>query len=132
MNLNQKQIDALLNISEYEQTHDPKELSLLTSRQFGDLVEKERSTRSGLEKARLIRCCTGEGAPAVAVELALEDCISYCRAVDRNEWTVTAPAEPVDKGGGKFLPCPRFSGYKNGQHAGCHFFDTLYNVQHLP
>jgi len=28
MNLNQKQIDALLNISEYEQTHDPKEFSL--------------------------------------------------------------------------------------------------------
>ena len=28
MNLNQKQIDALLNISEYEQTHDPKDFSL--------------------------------------------------------------------------------------------------------
>jgi len=28
MNLNQKQIDALFNISEYEQTHDPKEFSL--------------------------------------------------------------------------------------------------------
>ena len=28
MNLNQKQIDALLNISEYEQTHDPEEFSL--------------------------------------------------------------------------------------------------------
>ena len=25
MNLNQKQVDALLNIMEYEQTHDPKE-----------------------------------------------------------------------------------------------------------
>ena len=28
MDLNQKQMDALLNISEYEQTHDPKEFSL--------------------------------------------------------------------------------------------------------
>ena len=28
MNLNQKQIDALLNISEYEQTHDSKDFSL--------------------------------------------------------------------------------------------------------
>jgi len=28
MNLNQKQIDGLLNISEYEQTHDPEEFSL--------------------------------------------------------------------------------------------------------
>ena len=28
MNLNQKQMDALLSIFEYEQTHDPKEFSL--------------------------------------------------------------------------------------------------------
>jgi hypothetical protein len=28
MNLNQKQMDALLNILEYEQTHDPEDFSL--------------------------------------------------------------------------------------------------------
>ncbi len=87
-----------------------QELDLHAGRHLADLVKKQRSATGRLEQAGAVLGCPGERTPRVSEELALQQRLGDCSAVDRDErsaarvdssWTsrairsLPAPLSPV-------------------------------------
>ena len=64
-------------------------------RQVAYLVEEERAARGGLELARVVAACVGEGPPDVAEEFALEERVGDGADVDVDERLVAAQRQTV-------------------------------------
>src|SRR6185503_20274786 len=80
-----------------------QELRLDRRRQLADLVEEDRAAVGGLDQAELLGRGSGERALLVAEQLALEQALAECRAVDPGE-RAGAPRQLVDRGGEQLLP----------------------------
>ena len=65
--------------------NDAEDLDLGRQRQLADLVEKDRAAGRALEPAGLLAVGAGEGAALVAEELALDEPLGECPAVDPDE-----------------------------------------------
>ena len=72
-------------------------LACSAERQVADLVEEERAAMRQLEAARLARGGAGERALLVAEQLRLEQRLGNRRAVDRDERSVGARAQRVQR-----------------------------------
>src|SRR5262249_13554503 len=70
---------------------------LQRERQIAYLVEEQRAAMGQLEFARLAVRRAGEGPLLVAEELRLKQGLGNGGAVDRDEWTVGARAERVER-----------------------------------
>ena len=73
-----------------------QELRLERAARLADLVEEERAAVGDVEEALPVGDGAGEGAAAVAEELALEDALGERRTVDRHEEPVAPVARRVD------------------------------------
>src|SRR6185503_13313295 len=87
----------------------PQELRLDCRARLADLVEEERSAVGLLEQpgARAVR--TGEGAPRVAEELALEECLGHRGAVLREKRALRTRPVAMERPGTELLPRPAFA-----------------------
>src|SRR3984957_1730130 len=66
-------------------------------RHLAYLVEKNDPARSGAEETGLIAVSAGEGAAAMAKQLAVKQVLGKCGAVDRQEGLVGPRAHPMDR-----------------------------------
>src|SRR5438034_8727829 len=83
---------------------DPEELRLEVERDLADLVEEERAAMGHLEAPDLLRDGSGERAPLVAEELALQETRRDGGAIDLDEGSLTAAASVVDGARDQFFP----------------------------
>ena len=84
---------------EFAALEDPKQLGLGGLGKFAHLVEKDRSSRRTLESAGTLAIGPGEAHSFVAEELALDEAVGQCSAIDphertspRREWVCRAEA----------------------------------------
>jgi hypothetical protein len=107
-----------------------QQLDLHGERQVGHLVEKERAAAGGLEEAVPVVLGAGEGALAVAEELAFHQVFRDRAAVDRHEGAGGAGAAAVDQAGAQFLAAAGFAGDVDRRLAARQLFDHGAHLLH--
>src|SRR5271157_4944748 len=88
---------------------DPQQLRLNFEVDVADLIEKQGAVVGLLEPADAISIGAGEGSFDVAEELAFQQVLRECSAVDLDERAIGAWAGCVDRGGEKLLASPAFA-----------------------
>jgi len=94
-----------------------KELRLELKGELSDFVEEDRPRAGYLEQAPFERSRVGEGARLVAEELALEEGLRDCGAVDGDEWLSRALARRVDSAREQLLASTGFAHEQNSDTA---------------
>src|SRR5262245_57595694 len=94
---------------------DAQELRLQRRGGLRDLVEEERPAVGDLEEPLPVGDGAGEGTAPMAEELALEDTLRECGAVDSHEEPVATRAAVVDRAGHQLLPGPGLALEKDGR-----------------
>ena len=105
-----------------------EELHLGGRRHLTDLVEEECPTVGGDEEALLVLHRSGEGALHMTEELAFEEALGECTAVDRVERAGAALAERVDPARHDLLARPALTREEDGRVGGR---DRLGELHHL-
>ena len=90
-----------------------------------DFVEKQRTAVGALERAALLRRPAGDGAVAIAEELALDVVLGNGGAVQLNENAVAAQASGVDGAGDQLFARAGFAINENAAVGGRHERDLL-------
>jgi hypothetical protein len=107
-----------------------EQLHLHRQGQVGHLVEEQRAAMGRLEETVAVGVGTGEGALAIAEELALHQVLGDRPAVHRHERLVAAGALLMDEPGGEFLAAAGFAGDVDGGLAPRELLDHVAHVLH--
>ena len=93
---------------------ESENLGLETKSQIADLVQEECAPVRKFETTHPIANSSGEGAPYVPEELALEKFAGYGRAVDRDKRSVRPMRCSVESPGDEFLSRSALTSDENG------------------
>jgi hypothetical protein len=108
---------------------DPEELRLEAGRGLGDLIEEERALVGLLDEPLAVAFGPAECAANMPEELALEEGVGECGAVDGDEGVAAAGAALVDCAGDQLLAGAGLSG---DEHRGARGGGPGRELQHVP
>src|SRR6185295_12710069 len=92
----------------------------------GELVKEQGAPVSGLEQAGLVPVRTGERTLPMPEQLAFEQALRECRAVDRNQRLVGPAAVLVDKLGDQLLARPALPADEDRRIGACDLAGEVY------
>ena len=107
-----------------------QQLGLHGSGQFADFVQEQRAAVGDLEQADPVIVGAGEGAFAVAEQLALDQVFGQRAAIDGDERHVASRALVVHGAGHQFLAGAGFAADQHGGVRGGDFRDQLADALH--
>ena len=110
---------------------EAEKLGLEVEAEFADFVEEEGAVAGGADEAEVVAVGAGEGAAAVAEELAFEQVARNGGAVERDERLLGAVGEVVNGAGEDLLAGAAFAGDQHVDRSACHLLCAQHYLVHL-
>ena len=107
-----------------------KKLDLGLRCEFPDLVDEQSTSVSEFEPSLTRRNGTGKGSPFMSEQLALQDSLGQCTAINDDERSVLSVAVIVDRPGDQLLPRSAFTSYENGSPGRCNAQGQVHHIPH--